>query len=164
MELGQLPVPLPRRLIINSGFSFPIAAILHSGLRGPLCNLAMDILVQIVVPTPAQCLARPQPASPGFGAGGARLLHPSLPALPCPALPCPALPGVLPPGYQARGGAGPARPAPRCRKGRASVTRGHWAGAFYLRAAGGGRRRRHRGWSRAPATPFLDYKLSTWDG
>lgn len=150
----RLPLVIfPRRLIINQDRSFWTVATVDSGLGAQFATR-----VHFGHPTPGAC-ARPTktstPAS-SLAGGDAGIFTRSVsgppptgllcsrgwrgaaaPSLLCPALPGPARPGALPPpGYQARGGAGPARPAP--------AVEGAWrvllavipARAFYLGAAG----------------------------
>ncbi|XP_027465083.2 uncharacterized protein LOC113931372 [Zalophus californianus] len=155
-ELRLLLVPFPRRLIINE---FVVSAPRHYRFRvgGSVCNQGAFRSSH----SGSVCLAHPnQQASPPSGRSGRRHLCPlsvrpspnwpallsglagcgcSLPPLPCPALRGPGRPGqgaLPPPGYQARGGAGPARPALAVEGARRVLLAVIPAWAFYLGAAG----------------------------
>lgn len=143
MELYLLLAPLPRRLIINPGSCFPAAATPDSGLRGSLCN--QDTCIPVIPPRertqgpPCTHMPAHPPVGPDAGAfltlavpgppptGLPRTWCWRGPAAPIPPpLPCPALPW-RPPSARVSGErrSWPGAPRPRCRKGRASVTRGH---------------------------------------
>lgn len=155
MELRLLLVPFPRRLIINQDRSFWAADTVNSGLGAQFATR-----VHFGHPTPGACARSTQTSTPArpLAGGDAGIFTRSVsgppptgllcsrgwrgaaaPSLLCPALPGPARPGpgaLPPPGYQARGGAGPARPAPAVEGARRVLLAVIPARAFYLGAAG----------------------------
>lgn len=182
MELLLLRVPLPRRLLINRIGSFRATASIDAGLGASLYNLGAS--TSVIPPWEREQSAPipPHSSPPSCGTGRRHLLYPhcawpspqagllctrrwlgaAVLSLLCPALPCYcALP---PPGYQARGGAGPARPAPAVERAW-SVTRGHPQLGPFISALPGRREEETRRVALSAGDTFPGlYKLSTWDG
>ncbi|CAD7681967.1 unnamed protein product [Nyctereutes procyonoides] len=164
MELRRRLVTFPRRLIINQDHSRWVEATIDSGLGAQFATRAGAFRsgpLRKRAPGPPRAARQPPAAlrrpgrrhlyprrvrpSPSWPAllGGLAGRGCSIP-LPCPAVSCPAplgpsRPGhgaLPPPGYQARGGAGPARPAPAVEGARRVLLAVIPARAFYLGAAG----------------------------
>ncbi|CAK7312689.1 hypothetical protein VULLAG_LOCUS16974 [Vulpes lagopus] len=160
MELRRRLVTFPRRLIINQDHSRWAEATIDSGLGAQFATRAGAFRsgpLRKRAPGPPRAARQPPsagrdagtftgagsgppPAGPLCSGGWRGAAAPSLcPALPCPAPLGPSRPGhgaLPPPGYQARGGAGPARPAPAVEGARRVLLAVIPARAFYLGAAG----------------------------